>query len=59
MAALESAVHRLDPVAQQILKTNDEGKTKAARARLVDHFEKINRAAVFLQWARLDVAGRC
>src|SRR5438552_16844721 len=37
-----------DAMTKQILKTNDQRKTEAARARFVDHFQNINRAAVFL-----------
>ncbi len=54
---LKGAVDRLDPVAQQVLKPDDERKTEAALARFVDHLEHVNRAAGILQWLRHDVPG--
>jgi hypothetical protein len=43
-------------VSQQILKPDYQWKPKAARARFVNNFEKINAAAIFLQRLRFDVA---
>src|SRR5437763_120729 len=41
-------VNALDAMTKQILETNDQRKTEAARARFVHHFQNIDRAAVFL-----------
>ena len=46
---LECEVDRLNAVTKQILKPDDEWKTESARARLVDNFEKVDAAAVFLK----------
>ncbi len=50
------AVDRFDPVAQQILKPDDERKTQSPRARFVDHFENVDRAAGVLERPGNDVA---
>src|ERR1700716_3140323 len=54
--ALKGTVDRFDSVPKEILKSQNERKTKAARARFAYDFENINRAAIVLQRAHLDVA---
>ena len=39
-SGLKGAVDRLDPVAQQILKPDDQRKTETARTRFVDHLQQ-------------------
>src|ERR1700722_12602778 len=53
---LEGQIDRFDPVTKQILKTNDERETQVPGARLVNHFENVDPAALFLQWGRDNVS---
>ena len=39
---LKGPVDRLDAVAQQVLKPDDERKTEAAPARFVDHLKQVD-----------------
>src|SRR5205807_6703484 len=49
-------VDTLAAMTKKILERNDQWKTETARARFVDHFKNVNRAAAFLYRFGNDVA---
>ena len=54
--ALEGAVDGFNAMPQQILKTNHERKSEAARPRFLHDFENVDRSAALLQRPHFDVA---
>src|SRR2546425_10180859 len=52
----ERFVDRLDPVAKDVLKADEQRKFQAARFGLLDHIREIHRRAGLLQRHRDDVA---
>src|SRR5438477_6867705 len=55
---LKREINRLDPVAEQILKSDDQRKTESAITGFVYDFENDDAAAIFLKWLGNDVAFR-
>src|ERR1043166_2783822 len=54
---LKRPIDRLDAIPQQILEPDDERKTEASLLGFVYDSEDVDRAAFFLEWPHLDVAG--
>ena len=55
---LKCAIDRFHAVPEQVREPHDQRETKAARPRFIHHFEKVNRAAIFLKWFGDDIAIR-
>ncbi len=55
---LKCPIDRFHAMPEQVLKPHDQREPKAARPRFIHHFEKVDRAAIFLKWFGDDIAIR-